>query len=99
MFNVYCKGTGSPLKCGNNVVSSAWTTKFVAEGGFICKNETKFNNTSAQPILDPVTHQKYRGAPDASGNPTGEIPNTISQFGFVPLKKQGTGSYCITQNT
>jgi ABC-type phosphate transport system substrate-binding protein len=99
VFNVYCKGTGSPLKCGNNVVSSAWTTKFVAEGGFICKNESKFNNTSAQPILDPVTHQKYRGAPDGSGNPTGEIPNTISQFGFVPLKKQGTGSYCITQNT
>ena len=97
LFNVYCHAA----TCGNSKVASVWTTKFIGEGGFLCKNETKFNTASPpnNPILDPITHAKYRGAPDASSNPTGEIPDTISSFGFVPLKKQGTGSYCITQNT
>ena len=97
LFNVYCHAA----TCGTSKVASVWTTKFVGEGGFLCKNETKFNAATPpnNAIVDPITHQKYRGAPGTGSVPTGEIPDTINSFGFVPLKKQGTGSYCITANT
>ena len=101
LFNVYCKGvsTAGVLKCGGSSPALAQTTKFMGTVGFLCKNESKFKDTGSNPILDPITGQPYRSAPDGSGNPQGEIPNTISQFGFVPLKKQGTTStatYCTT---
>jgi ABC-type phosphate transport system substrate-binding protein len=100
LFNAYCKGVSvnGVLKCGTSIPAAASVTKFIGTAGFLCKTETKHNDHLGNPILDPVTGLKYRGAPDGSGNPTGEIPNTINQFGFVPLKKQGTGTagYCTT---
>jgi ABC-type phosphate transport system substrate-binding protein len=93
LFNVYCNAT----TCGNGSRAALSVTNYV--NTFLCKNETKHRDASSQPILDPVTGKPYRSAPDGSGNPTGEIPSTISQFGFVPLKKQGTTStatYCVS---
>ncbi|HYW28616.1 MAG TPA: substrate-binding domain-containing protein [Gaiellales bacterium] len=95
LFNVYCNG-GTGSTCTK--VNSA-TLRFIGQaGGFLCKNEGKFNDSLGNPILDPITGLPYRGAPNGS-TPTGEIPSTISKFGFVPLPKQGTGTtatYCTS---
>jgi hypothetical protein len=98
LFNIYCAGDPTNgNKCGNETASPADVTSFVGENGFICQNETGFNNTHGDPILDPLTSQKYRAPQTGSGataKPQGEIPSTISAFGFVPLVQQADGTYC-----
>ncbi len=93
LFNVYCNGTSTSC-----VKAGSATLKFIGPSGFLCKNEGKFNNHLGSPIVDPVTGKAYRSAPSGS-TPQGEIPATISKFGFVPLPESGTGTaatYCTT---
>jgi hypothetical protein len=98
LFNVYCAGDPTNgNKCGNDTASPAYVTNFVGENGFVCKNESDFNDTGGNPILDPLSGKAYRSAQTGSGStakPQGEIPNTISAFGFVPLVRQADGTYC-----
>jgi hypothetical protein len=104
LWNVYCKGVtvNGALHCGGATgtgPAQVWTTNFVGAQGFLCKGEAKFNDSHGNPILDPRTGNPYRSAPDGSGNPQGEIADTISANGFVPLKKFANGTYCTTAHT
>ncbi|MGN6379049.1 MAG: substrate-binding domain-containing protein [Gaiellales bacterium] len=97
LFNVYCKGDPAKSnKCGTAAAATANITKFGGEAGFLCKGEAAFNDTHGNPIVDPLTSKAYRSAPNGTGQPTGEIPATITAQGFVPLKKQSDGTYCVT---
>jgi ABC-type phosphate transport system substrate-binding protein len=99
LFNVYCKGDpANSNKCGTAAASPSYVTKFVGEGGFLCKNQGGFLDSHGNPIVDPVTGNAYRLA-EVGGQPQGEIPNTISNQGFVPLKVQSDGTYCVTFTT
>jgi hypothetical protein len=99
LFHVYCKGDPSNSnKCGTSAASPSYVTKFVGENGFLCKNQGGFNDSHGNPILDPLTQKAYRLA-EVSGNPQGEIPATISAQGFVPVKVQSDGTYCVTFTT
>jgi hypothetical protein len=96
---VYCAGDPTNSnKCGNDTASPAWVTNFVGEDGFICKNENDFKDTGGNPILDPLTGKQYR-SPQVNGKPKGEIADTVSAFGFVPLVKQADNTYCKTFTT
>jgi ABC-type phosphate transport system substrate-binding protein len=99
LFNVYCAGDPSNAnKCGTAPAAAPDITKFVGEKGFLCKNQGGFLNASNSPILDPITGAQYRTA-EVAGQPAGEIPNTIVNQGFVPLKVQSDGTYCVTFTT
>ena len=100
LFNVYCAGDPTNgNKCGTDTASPAWVTNFVGENGFLCKGENAHKDSGGNPILDPLTGKAYRTAPTGSGQPTGEISDTIKAQGFVPLKKQSDGTYCVTFTT
>jgi len=104
LFNVYCQGDPANVDhganhCGTGHPATSQTKKFVSQTGFICKSETAHQDSSSNPILDPLTGLPYRSAPTASGQPTGEIPDTIADQGFVPLKKQSNGGYCTVTST
>lgn len=98
LFNVICEAGGAN-KCGTASTAQPWVLNYAGESGFLCKGENAHKNTSGDAIVDPQTGDAYRTAPDSKGQPTGEIPATIKDQGFVPLKKQSDGTYCTTVTT
>jgi ABC-type phosphate transport system substrate-binding protein len=100
LFNVYCKGDPANSNlCGTAPAAPAYVTNFAGENGFLCSNESVHKDHLGNPILDPLTAKAYRLAPNSSGQPQGEIPALITAQGFVPLKKQSDGTYCVTFTT
>ena len=101
LFNVYCAGDPSNSnKCGTDQgPAPSWVQAYMGEHGFLCKNDTAHKDSSNNPILDPVTGEAYRLPPGAKNTPVGELPDTISAQGFVPVPKQSDNTYCVTFTT